>query len=150
MTKIELTAAQKAELARIKRMEALDATQAALIERYPDADIVEDSLLPSEESDPLGPFAGKQTIVIRCCECSEERQIATQDLFQVRRCKPCTKLMQKRNKSAKRAAKPESQAAAAKREEAKAAKSEAEAAKVAKRAEKLREQLAILEAAAAS
>ena len=150
MTKIELTAAQKAELARIKRMEALDATQAALIERYPDADIVEDSLLPSEESDPLGPFAGKQTIVIRCCECSEERQIATQDLFQVRRCKPCTKLMQKRNKSAKRAAKPESIEAAAKREAAKAARLETEAAKTERPAAKLREQLAILEAAAAS
>lgn len=149
MAKTELTAEEKAELARIKRIEKLEKTEADLIARYPDAKIVPDSLLPSEESDPNGPFAGKQTIEIVCCDCGAIRQIATQDLFQVRRCVPCTKLRQKANKAAKRAAKPENVEAAARRAEAKAARERVKAEKAAKRAEKLKADLAKLEAAAA-
>lgn len=54
--------------------------------KYQTRDIVPDSLT-KVGANPR--FPGKRAVTIRCYDCSRERTIATQDLFQVRRCSRC-------------------------------------------------------------
>lgn len=82
-------------------MDAMDAMEASLQERYPA--ILAGSILAPDCED--SPFPGKYTVEISCSDCETSRRIATQDLFQVSRCKACTDRNRKANRAAKRASK---------------------------------------------
>ena len=53
------------------------------------------------------PEENKQVVTIECieAECDNKRQVRTSDLFQVKRCRPCTLKARRANGKAKRAAK---------------------------------------------
>lgn len=94
-------------------LDAMDAMEAGLQEKWPTRGIVTGSILAPDCED--NPFPGKFSVEITCVDCGAIRRIATQDLFQVERCKECAKKHQRRNRSKNRLAKKSSPVALAAR-----------------------------------